>query len=46
MPRVPLHLAVALDGTNRHPAARREPRARPGEPFTARYAAATGQREA
>lgn len=33
----PLHLAVALDGAGRHPAAWREPGARPGELFTARY---------
>ncbi|MFD4869851.1 LLM class flavin-dependent oxidoreductase [Streptomyces sp. NPDC058412] len=33
----PLHLAVALDGAGRHPAAWREPGARPGEIFTARY---------
>ncbi|MFB6614801.1 LLM class flavin-dependent oxidoreductase [Streptomyces sp. NPDC056367] len=32
-----LHLAVALDGAGRHPAAWREPGARPGELFTARY---------
>ncbi|MFJ3727975.1 LLM class flavin-dependent oxidoreductase [Streptomyces sp. NPDC090045] len=32
-----LHLAVALDGAGRHPAAWREPGARPGEIFTARY---------
>jgi alkanesulfonate monooxygenase SsuD/methylene tetrahydromethanopterin reductase-like flavin-dependent oxidoreductase (luciferase family) len=32
-----LHLAVALDGTGWHPAAWREPRARPGELFQARY---------
>jgi alkanesulfonate monooxygenase SsuD/methylene tetrahydromethanopterin reductase-like flavin-dependent oxidoreductase (luciferase family) len=32
-----LHLAVALDGCGWHPAAWREPRARPGELFTARY---------
>ncbi|WP_329388302.1 LLM class flavin-dependent oxidoreductase [Streptomyces sp. NBC_01351] len=32
-----LHLAVALDGTGRHPASWREPGARPGELFTARY---------
>ncbi|WP_079403315.1 LLM class flavin-dependent oxidoreductase [Streptomyces sp. 3211] len=33
----PLHLGVALDGAGRHPAAWREPGARPGELFTARY---------
>uniref|UniRef100_A0AAU2K0E7 LLM class flavin-dependent oxidoreductase n=1 Tax=Streptomyces sp. NBC_00049 TaxID=2903617 RepID=A0AAU2K0E7_9ACTN len=33
----PLHLAVVLDGAGRHPAAWREPGARPGELFTARY---------
>ena len=33
----PLHLAVALDGAGWHPAAWREPRARPGELFTAGY---------
>ncbi|WP_328929851.1 LLM class flavin-dependent oxidoreductase [Streptomyces sp. NBC_00190] len=33
----PLHLAVALDGAGWHPAAWREPGARPGELFTARY---------
>jgi alkanesulfonate monooxygenase SsuD/methylene tetrahydromethanopterin reductase-like flavin-dependent oxidoreductase (luciferase family) len=32
-----LHLAVALDGAGWHPAAWREPQARPGELFTARY---------
>jgi len=32
-----LHLAVALDGAGWHPAAWREPRARPGELLTARY---------
>jgi alkanesulfonate monooxygenase SsuD/methylene tetrahydromethanopterin reductase-like flavin-dependent oxidoreductase (luciferase family) len=36
-PSQPLHLAVALDGTGWHPAAWREPEARPGELFTARY---------
>ncbi|MDX3537202.1 LLM class flavin-dependent oxidoreductase [Streptomyces sp. MB09-01] len=36
-PSEPLHLAVALDGAGRHPAAWREPGARPGELFTARY---------
>ncbi|WP_411102517.1 LLM class flavin-dependent oxidoreductase [Streptomyces sp. cmx-4-9] len=35
-PAPPLHLAVALDGAGRHPAAWREPGARPGELFTAR----------
>ncbi|MEV6328947.1 LLM class flavin-dependent oxidoreductase [Streptomyces sp. NPDC051909] len=33
----PLHLAVALDGTGWHPAAWREPDARPHDLFTARY---------
>jgi alkanesulfonate monooxygenase SsuD/methylene tetrahydromethanopterin reductase-like flavin-dependent oxidoreductase (luciferase family) len=33
----PLHLALALDGTGWHPASWREPDARPGELFTARY---------
>ncbi|GLX21724.1 MULTISPECIES: LLM class flavin-dependent oxidoreductase [Streptomyces] len=33
----PLHLAVALDGAGRHPAAWREPGARPRELLTARY---------
>ena len=37
MSAAPLHLAVALDGTGWHPAAWREPRARPGELFTAGY---------
>ncbi|MFF3752572.1 LLM class flavin-dependent oxidoreductase [Streptomyces sp. NPDC002018] len=40
MPRAshaPLHLAVALDGAGWHPAAWREPGARPDELFTARY---------
>jgi alkanesulfonate monooxygenase SsuD/methylene tetrahydromethanopterin reductase-like flavin-dependent oxidoreductase (luciferase family) len=32
-----MHLSVALDGTGWHPAAWREPRARPGELFTAGY---------
>ncbi len=32
-----MHLSVALDGTGWHPAAWREPRARPAELFTARY---------
>ncbi|HXL90818.1 MAG TPA: LLM class flavin-dependent oxidoreductase [Streptosporangiaceae bacterium] len=32
-----MRLAVALDGTGWHPAAWREPRARPAELFTARY---------
>jgi alkanesulfonate monooxygenase SsuD/methylene tetrahydromethanopterin reductase-like flavin-dependent oxidoreductase (luciferase family) len=36
-PRPPLHLAVALDGTGWHPAAWREPGARPGELLSARY---------
>jgi alkanesulfonate monooxygenase SsuD/methylene tetrahydromethanopterin reductase-like flavin-dependent oxidoreductase (luciferase family) len=33
----PAHLAVALDGAGWHPAAWREPAARPSELFTARY---------
>ncbi|MGW6981442.1 LLM class flavin-dependent oxidoreductase [Streptomyces sp. NPDC054932] len=33
----PLHLAVALDGAGRHPAAWREPGARPADLFTARH---------
>jgi alkanesulfonate monooxygenase SsuD/methylene tetrahydromethanopterin reductase-like flavin-dependent oxidoreductase (luciferase family) len=33
----PLHLAVALDGAGWHPAAWREPTARPAELFTPRY---------
>jgi alkanesulfonate monooxygenase SsuD/methylene tetrahydromethanopterin reductase-like flavin-dependent oxidoreductase (luciferase family) len=38
MPAWPdLHLAVALDGTGWHPAAWREPEARPADLFTARY---------
>ncbi|MFD5268354.1 LLM class flavin-dependent oxidoreductase [Streptomyces sp. NPDC058335] len=36
-PAVPLHLAVALDGTGWHPASWREPVARPRELFTAGY---------
>ncbi|AUG80087.1 FMNH2-utilizing monooxygenase [Kitasatospora sp. MMS16-BH015] len=36
-PTPPLHLAVALDGAGWHPAAWREPEARPGELFTAAY---------
>ncbi|MER5748465.1 LLM class flavin-dependent oxidoreductase [Streptomyces sp. NPDC002088] len=36
-PSVPLHLAVALDGTGWHPASWREPVARPRELFTAGY---------
>jgi alkanesulfonate monooxygenase SsuD/methylene tetrahydromethanopterin reductase-like flavin-dependent oxidoreductase (luciferase family) len=35
--RQSLHLAVALDGAGWHPAAWREPAARPGELFTAAY---------
>jgi alkanesulfonate monooxygenase SsuD/methylene tetrahydromethanopterin reductase-like flavin-dependent oxidoreductase (luciferase family) len=35
--RPPLHLAVALDGAGWHPAAWREPDARPGELFRAAY---------
>jgi alkanesulfonate monooxygenase SsuD/methylene tetrahydromethanopterin reductase-like flavin-dependent oxidoreductase (luciferase family) len=34
---LPLHLAVALDGAGWHPAAWREPGARPAELFSARY---------
>ena len=34
---MPLHLSVALDGAGWHPAAWREPRARPDELLTARY---------
>jgi alkanesulfonate monooxygenase SsuD/methylene tetrahydromethanopterin reductase-like flavin-dependent oxidoreductase (luciferase family) len=37
MSREPLHLAVALDGAGWHPAAWREPAARPAELFTAAY---------
>jgi alkanesulfonate monooxygenase SsuD/methylene tetrahydromethanopterin reductase-like flavin-dependent oxidoreductase (luciferase family) len=37
LPSAPLHLAVALDGAGWHPAAWREPRARPGELFSGRY---------
>jgi alkanesulfonate monooxygenase SsuD/methylene tetrahydromethanopterin reductase-like flavin-dependent oxidoreductase (luciferase family) len=37
MPTSSLHLAVALDGAGWHPAAWREPEARPGELFTAGY---------
>ena len=37
MAREPLHLAVALDGAGWHPAAWREPEARPRELFTAGY---------
>jgi alkanesulfonate monooxygenase SsuD/methylene tetrahydromethanopterin reductase-like flavin-dependent oxidoreductase (luciferase family) len=33
----PVHLAAALDGAGWHPAAWREPQARPAELFTARY---------
>ena len=36
-PSVPLHLAVALDGAGWHPAAWREPDARPHDLFTADY---------
>ncbi|MFI5618638.1 LLM class flavin-dependent oxidoreductase [Streptomyces sp. NPDC051567] len=36
-PAAPLHLAVALDGAGWHPAAWREPGARPGELFTAAH---------
>ncbi|MEU9256470.1 LLM class flavin-dependent oxidoreductase [Streptomyces sp. NPDC048270] len=42
-----LHLAVALDGAGWHPAAWREPGARPGELFTARHwAGAVAEAEA
>lgn len=37
MPYTPLHLGVSLDGAGRHPAAWREPGARPTELFTAGY---------
>jgi alkanesulfonate monooxygenase SsuD/methylene tetrahydromethanopterin reductase-like flavin-dependent oxidoreductase (luciferase family) len=37
MKGIPMHLAVALEGAGWHPAAWREPRARPAELFTARY---------
>ena len=37
VPPAPLHLAVALDGAGWHPAAWREPAARPTELFTAEY---------
>jgi alkanesulfonate monooxygenase SsuD/methylene tetrahydromethanopterin reductase-like flavin-dependent oxidoreductase (luciferase family) len=37
LPLAPLHLAVALDGAGWHPAAWREPEARPTELFDARY---------
>jgi alkanesulfonate monooxygenase SsuD/methylene tetrahydromethanopterin reductase-like flavin-dependent oxidoreductase (luciferase family) len=37
MTRSPLHLAVALDGAGWHPAAWREPAARPADLFTAGY---------
>ncbi|MER6117624.1 LLM class flavin-dependent oxidoreductase [Streptomyces sp. A0642] len=40
-PSPSLHLAVALDGTGWHPAAWREPEARPGELLTAAYWADT-----
>ncbi|SEE62089.1 Flavin-dependent oxidoreductase, luciferase family (includes alkanesulfonate monooxygenase SsuD and methylene tetrahydromethanopterin reductase) [Arthrobacter alpinus] len=36
-PNHPLHLAVALEGAGWHPSAWREPNARPGELFTAKY---------
>ncbi|HVT70335.1 MAG TPA: LLM class flavin-dependent oxidoreductase [Trebonia sp.] len=36
-PDGPLHLAIALDGAGWHPAAWREPDARPGDLFTPRY---------
>jgi alkanesulfonate monooxygenase SsuD/methylene tetrahydromethanopterin reductase-like flavin-dependent oxidoreductase (luciferase family) len=36
-PQTPIHLAVALDGAGWHPAAWREPDARPAQLFTARY---------
>jgi alkanesulfonate monooxygenase SsuD/methylene tetrahydromethanopterin reductase-like flavin-dependent oxidoreductase (luciferase family) len=45
-PTPPVHLAVALDGCGWHPAAWREPDARPAELFTARYwADLTGEAE-
>ncbi|MER5280720.1 LLM class flavin-dependent oxidoreductase [Streptomyces sp. NPDC002809] len=37
LPASPLHLAVALNGAGWHPAAWREPEARPGELLTAAY---------
>jgi alkanesulfonate monooxygenase SsuD/methylene tetrahydromethanopterin reductase-like flavin-dependent oxidoreductase (luciferase family) len=37
MTQTNIHLSVALDGAGWHPAAWREPRARPDELFTARY---------
>ena len=37
MPTSPIHLAVALDGAGWHPAAWREPDARPGDLLTAQY---------
>ncbi|AEA27961.1 FMNH2-utilizing oxygenase [Pseudonocardia dioxanivorans CB1190] len=37
MPDTPLHLGVLLDGAGRHPAAWREPQARPTDLFTAGY---------
>src|ERR1022692_4226089 len=36
-PGLPVHIAVALEGAGWHPAAWREPDARPAELFTARY---------
>ena len=39
----PVHLAIALDGAGWHPAAWREPAARPTELFTARYWARPGR---
>ena len=42
MSPTPLHLAVALDGAGWHPAAWREPDARPRELFTAGYWARPG----
>ena len=37
MPGTPLHLAVALDGAGWHPAAWRDPSARPAELTRPRY---------
>lgn len=36
-PGLPVHMAVALDGADWHPAAWREPGARPAELFAAGY---------
>ena len=45
-PSPDLHLAVALDGAGWHPAAWREPEARPGELFTALEDGFQGDEEA